>query len=422
MVHHQYEFGELIAVFAYESENYEDFCKYSMYMNQDERNEYSKRLNYYCNGTLVNQKKINEKEFISKRNELVKIWNKANEYIKKDMPMIARTELDNVSRLLNKMPDNSLSMKFKLDINEGLALAYFQIGDYEESIFWLSIINLKSGKNTYPQIANTYAVLYGRSKESNSPDNIQTQYLKDCCNNFKKGIEMGYQNIGLMGNRDIDNQTLVVEKKLKSHKEFYKRVCENNLNLLSRQDAINKLKEAKELLDIEMMTRKEFDKLKEELGPIIKGVPAQKQNKRISNSLQTSKPLKKENTTNWNSTSDKQKTYGTVDDSNGVPLPGVNVKKENTTNRNSTSDKQKTYGTVVDSDGVSLVGVNVVIKGTNTGTFTDFDGNFTIDVSSSDVLQFSYVGFKNQDVQVGDSTSFNISMEIVAGKKSIKGV
>jgi len=40
---------------------------------------------------------------------------------------------------------------------------------------------------------------------------------------------------------------------------------------MTREDAINKLKEAKELLDIEMMTRKEFDKLKEELGPIIKG-------------------------------------------------------------------------------------------------------------------------------------------------------
>mgnify|MGYP001364379557 FL=1 len=40
---------------------------------------------------------------------------------------------------------------------------------------------------------------------------------------------------------------------------------------MTRADAINKLKEAKELMDIEMMTREEFDKLKEELGPIIKG-------------------------------------------------------------------------------------------------------------------------------------------------------
>ena len=40
---------------------------------------------------------------------------------------------------------------------------------------------------------------------------------------------------------------------------------------ISRDEAIKKLKEAKDLLDIEMMTREEFDKLKEELRPIIKG-------------------------------------------------------------------------------------------------------------------------------------------------------
>ena len=40
---------------------------------------------------------------------------------------------------------------------------------------------------------------------------------------------------------------------------------------MTRADAINKLKEAKELMDIEMMTREELNKLKEELTPIIKG-------------------------------------------------------------------------------------------------------------------------------------------------------
>ena len=40
---------------------------------------------------------------------------------------------------------------------------------------------------------------------------------------------------------------------------------------MTRDDAINKLKEAKELMDIEMITRDEFNKLKDELAPIIKG-------------------------------------------------------------------------------------------------------------------------------------------------------
>ena len=40
---------------------------------------------------------------------------------------------------------------------------------------------------------------------------------------------------------------------------------------MDKDEAIKEIKQLKELLDIEMMTREEFDKLKEELGPIIKG-------------------------------------------------------------------------------------------------------------------------------------------------------
>lgn len=51
-------------------------------------------------------------------------------------------------------------------------------------------------------------------------------------------------------------------------------------------------------------------------------------------------------------------------------------------------------GTVTEANG-PLPGATVVIKGTSTGTQTDFDGNFSIEAASSDVLSFSYVGFKN---------------------------
>ena len=73
--------------------------------------------------------------------------------------------------------------------------------------------------------------------------------------------------------------------------------------------------------------------------------------------------------------------------------------------------QQSLSGSVVDPSGVPLPGVNVVIKGTNTGTSTDFDGNFSIEASSSDVLIFSFVGFKDQEVSVGDNSSFSISLE-----------
>ncbi len=69
-------------------------------------------------------------------------------------------------------------------------------------------------------------------------------------------------------------------------------------------------------------------------------------------------------------------------------------------------------GTVVSSlDGTVLPGVNVIVKGTTEGTTTDFDGNFTLDVSSENTLLFSYMGFKSQEILVGSQTSFSISLE-----------
>jgi len=68
-------------------------------------------------------------------------------------------------------------------------------------------------------------------------------------------------------------------------------------------------------------------------------------------------------------------------------------------------------GTVVDGDGLPIPGVNVIVKGTTSGTQTDFDGNFTIQASADQTLVFSYLGFKNQEVKVGSKTSFDISLE-----------
>lgn len=68
-------------------------------------------------------------------------------------------------------------------------------------------------------------------------------------------------------------------------------------------------------------------------------------------------------------------------------------------------------GIIVDGDGVPLPGVNVFIKGTNTGTATDFDGNYSIPAAEGDVLVFSYVGFENQELIVGNEQNIDISME-----------
>ncbi|SDE90880.1 SusC/RagA family TonB-linked outer membrane protein [Ulvibacter litoralis] len=68
-------------------------------------------------------------------------------------------------------------------------------------------------------------------------------------------------------------------------------------------------------------------------------------------------------------------------------------------------------GTVTDDTGLPLPGANIIIKQTNTGTQSDFDGNYTISVAVGQTLSFSYVGFQNQEVKVGAADKIDISLK-----------
>ena len=70
-------------------------------------------------------------------------------------------------------------------------------------------------------------------------------------------------------------------------------------------------------------------------------------------------------------------------------------------------------GTVTDSsDSMSLPGVNVLEKGTMNGAVTDFDGNYTIEVSNENaVLQFSFIGYSEQEISVSGQTTINVSLQ-----------
>ena len=58
-------------------------------------------------------------------------------------------------------------------------------------------------------------------------------------------------------------------------------------------------------------------------------------------------------------------------------------------------------GTVRDAQQIPLPGVNVLIKGTTTGTTTDINGNYFINVPDKNVvLVFSYIGFEAQEIKV----------------------
>ena len=62
-------------------------------------------------------------------------------------------------------------------------------------------------------------------------------------------------------------------------------------------------------------------------------------------------------------------------------------------------------------DGQPLPYVNVSVKGTTVGTITDFDGNYTLKANDSDVLVFSFIDFKTQEVNVGTQTTVNVALE-----------
>lgn len=68
------------------------------------------------------------------------------------------------------------------------------------------------------------------------------------------------------------------------------------------------------------------------------------------------------------------------------------------------SKAQEVTGTVYDNQNVPLPGASVQVKGTTTGVITDFDGNYTIEANTGDILVFSYVGFNTQEVTVTGST------------------
>ena len=73
-------------------------------------------------------------------------------------------------------------------------------------------------------------------------------------------------------------------------------------------------------------------------------------------------------------------------------------------------------GTISDEAGIPLPGVSVIIKNTTTGTATDFDGNYTIKASSSDILVFSYLGYKTKEVSVAGKSTVDINMAEEAGQ------
>ena len=67
-------------------------------------------------------------------------------------------------------------------------------------------------------------------------------------------------------------------------------------------------------------------------------------------------------------------------------------------------------GTVSDASGLPLPGATVLLKGTTSGTSTDFDGKYAIKANQGATLVFSFVGYTTKEIKVGTSTSLNVTL------------
>lgn len=68
-------------------------------------------------------------------------------------------------------------------------------------------------------------------------------------------------------------------------------------------------------------------------------------------------------------------------------------------------------GVVSDDEGMPLPGVSVVVKGTKTGTTTDFDGAYTLNVEKGSTLVFSFVGFDDKEIKTDGTSTLNVKMQ-----------
>ncbi|MFD2915579.1 T9SS type A sorting domain-containing protein [Psychroserpens luteus] len=72
--------------------------------------------------------------------------------------------------------------------------------------------------------------------------------------------------------------------------------------------------------------------------------------------------------------------------------------------------QHEVLGTVTDLLG-QIASVNVTVKNSKTGTFTDIDGNYTVNAKPTDTLQFTHIGYKPVDVIIGNLKRIDVNLD-----------
>ena len=89
-----------------------------------------------------------------------------------------------------------------------------------------------------------------------------------------------------------------------------------------------------------------------------------------------------------------------------------NTSPSTTKNESQSKSKRKLIGKVVDLKGETIIGATVKVKNASTGTITNIDGEFTVEVpSDAKVLTITYVGYASKEVVLGSQSSYKIVLE-----------
>ena len=108
---------------------------------------------------------------------------------------------------------------------------------------------------------------------------------------------------------------------------------------------------------------------------------------------------------------DSDMTY-TVKDKVIIIVPNEKVERNSGNPVEQVQKKKTITGKVTDEKGEPLPGVSIIIKGTTVGITTDIDGNYSLEIpDNAEVLVFSFVGMKTQEVLIGEKTSIEVIME-----------
>lgn len=95
-------------------------------------------------------------------------------------------------------------------------------------------------------------------------------------------------------------------------------------------------------------------------------------------------------------------------------IEGINIILRRRSEKHSLQVIQQVHkitGTVVDKAGLPVIGANVIVKGTTNGTVTDVEGRFSLEIPENAVLLVSYIGYVEQEMQVGDESALSIILQ-----------